>query len=301
MALETIVAGHRVAILGARGFTGGAVLALLVSSGWPVFAFARGLPPRAETPGANPRWCPLDSPTPAAVAYWISTIPIWELAPYFPLIAASGARRILALSSTSRFSKAGSGDEEERGLAARLEAGERELRAWAETAGIEWVILRPTMIYGAGRDHNVSSLLRFIRRFGFLPVIGAARGLRQPIHVDDLARACVAALTSPAAAGRDYNLGGGEILSYGELCLRLFPALGRRPRLVRIPLWLFRLARPLRGLLPPRLRWLVAMLERMNLDLVFDQQAARTDLDFRPRGFALAADDLVDRSNRILP
>ncbi len=60
--------------------------------------------------------------------------------------------------------------------------------------GVEWVILRPTLIYGHGRDKNITEIARFIRRFGFFPLLGKANGLRQPIHVEDVAEACFAAL-----------------------------------------------------------------------------------------------------------
>ncbi len=41
--------------------------------------------------------------------------------------------------------------------------------------GIEYTILRPTMIYGSGLDRNTSSIVRFIKRFGFLNHIKITR------------------------------------------------------------------------------------------------------------------------------
>jgi hypothetical protein len=43
--------------------------------------------------------------------------------------------------------------------------GEENLKAWAESKGVEWVILLPTLIYGHGRDKNISEIIQFIRRF----------------------------------------------------------------------------------------------------------------------------------------
>ncbi|MFM8898671.1 MAG: NAD-dependent epimerase/dehydratase family protein [Burkholderiales bacterium] len=151
---------------------------------------------------------------------------------YFPLIEASGARRVVALSSTSRFTKVGSGDTAENAIAAKLIDAEARVQAWAKRRGIEWVVLRPTLIYGQGRDKNISEMARFIRRFGFFPLLGSAQGLRQPIHAEDVAAACVAALQAPGAANRAYNLSGGESLAYREMVARVFAALGRSARLV---------------------------------------------------------------------
>jgi nucleoside-diphosphate-sugar epimerase len=224
--------------------------------------------------------------------YWICAAPIWVLPDYFPLIEASGARCVVALSSTSRFTKAGSGDTAENAVAAKLIENEARVQEWAEARGIKWVILRPTLIYGLGRDKNISEIARFIRRFGFFPLLGQAQGLRQPIHAEDVAKACVAALQAPAAANRAYNISGGETLAYREMVARVFGAVCRPVRLVTVPLWIFRLAVAMLCRLPRYRQWSAAMAERMNRDLVFDHTDAARDLSFKPRGFSLKAEDL---------
>ena len=218
--------------------------------------------------------------------------PIWVLPEYFSLIEASAARRVVALSSTSRFTKVGSGDTAENDIAAKLIDAEARVQAWAESRGIEWVVLRPTLIYGQGRDKNISEMARFIRRFGFFPLLGSAQGLRQPIHAEDVAAACVAALQAPGAANRAYNLSGGESLAYSEMVARVFAALGRPARLVTVPLWAFRLAVAMLRRLPRYRHWSAAMAERMNRDLVFDHAEAARDFGFKPRGFAPTAKDV---------
>lgn len=224
--------------------------------------------------------------------YWICAAPIWVLPDYFSFIEASGARRVVALSSTSRFTKVGSGDTAENAVAAKLIESEARVQTWAEARGIEWVVLRPTLIYGQGRDKNISEMARFIRRFGFFPLLGRAQGLRQPIHAKDVAAACVAALHAPDAANRAYNISGGETLPYRVMVTRVFEALGRPARLVNVPLWAFRLAVAVLHHLPRYRHWSAAMAERMNRDLVFDHADAARDLGFKPRDFALTAEDV---------
>ena len=225
--------------------------------------------------------------------YWICVAPIWVLPDYFALIEAAGARRVVVLSSTSRFTKVGSGDTAEQATAAKLIDGETRLQAWAESRGIELVILRPTLIYGIGRDKNISEIARFIRRFGFFPVLGEAKGLRQPIHAEDVAAACVSALQAPDAANRAYNISGGETLSYREMVIRVFDALGRRPRLLTVPLWAFRLAVTTLRRLPRYRQWSAAMAERMNRDLVFDHTEAARVIGFKPRQFSVSPEDVA--------
>ncbi len=256
----------RVGVLGASSLVGGCLLPMLRDAGWRVVAYTRQ---KARQSGGGISWRQLPKVANASTGSartaaesgegvtpnWICVAPIWVLPDYFALIETSGARRVVVLSSTSRFTKVGSGDTAEQATAAKLIDGETRLHAWAESRGIEWVILRPTLIYGIGRDKNISEIARFIRRFGFFPVLGEAKGLRQPIHAEDVATACVSALQATDAANRAYNISGGQTLSYREMVIRVFDALGRRPRLLTVPLWAFRLAVTMLRRLPRYRQW----------------------------------------------
>ena len=73
---------------------------------------------------------------------------------------------------------------------------------------------------------------------------------------------------------------------------RVFAALGRPARLLTVPLWSFRLTVAILRSLPPYRHYSAAMAERMNRDLVFDHADAARDLGFKPKGFALTAEDV---------
>lgn len=272
---------------------GSCLLPLLTRTGWLVEAFSRREPSSGD---ARVTWRVLD---PALlpqgeekIEYWICVAPIWVLPQYFDLLEACGARRVVALSSTSLFTKGDSSDSGEQEITEGLATGEEALRTWGEARGVEWVILRPTLIYGRGRDRNIAEMARFMRRFGFFPLLGRAGGLRQPVYVEDVASACLAALSSVLVKNRAYNLSGGETLSYRDMADRVFAALGRRPRLVTVPLRMFRWALAVMRLLPSYRHWSAAMAERMNRDLVFDHADATRDLGYAPRPFRLAVEDL---------
>lgn len=284
----------RVGVLGASSLIGGCLLPLFVHSEWQVTAYSRR---PVEVSGGGAVWKILSinqaKPVEEVTPYWICVAPIWVLADYLPLLESSGARRLVVLSSTSRFTKVGSDDTAENVVAARLISGEARVQAWAESRGVEWVILRPTLIYGLGRDKNISEIARFIDRFGFFPVLGRAEGLRQPIHAQDVAAACFSALQATGAVNRAYNISGGETLTYRDMVARVFAALGRRARLLTVPLWVFRLAVALLCCLPRYRQWSAAMAARMNRDLVFDHAEAALDIGFRPRPFSLRLEDIT--------
>ena len=213
--------------------------------------------------------------------------PLWLLPPALDGIRALGAGRLIAFGSTSLHTKMDSPSAGERRLAAWLAEAEAAL---ARDAGrIEWTIFRPTMIWGGGLDRNISTIARFIERFGFFPMAGWAPGLRQPVHADDLAQACMAALDRPASHGCRLDLGGGEVLSYRDMVTRIFETLGRPPRLVRLPPKLFRTLVSLAG---RRTRLDPAMVDRMAQDMVFDPEPARRIIGYAPRPFHPSRDDL---------
>ncbi|MDC7986371.1 NAD-dependent epimerase/dehydratase family protein [Rhodoplanes sp. TEM] len=250
---------------------------------------ADGLLPRLRDRGPVVTLSRRDDPGRAPsepVPDWVSLAPIWGVPELFGRLEAHGVRHIVALSSTSVLTKASAGDPGEQAVAARLAAGEQRLIAWAEPRGIAWTILRPTLIWGHGRDGNVSRIAAIVRRVGAFPVLGEAAGRRQPIHADDVATACLAALAAPAAAGHVYAITGGETLRYRDMVERVFAALGRTPRIVSVPLPLIRAGIALARWLPGGADLTPGMAERMNRDLVFDASPAANDFGFAARGVA---------------
>ena len=287
--------GSATGLLGATSLVGECAIPLLISGGRQVFAFSRRASEYTTETGLT--WLQLGAPSPphpgtTPIQDWLCLLPIWLLPQYFSMLEHYGARRIVALSSTSRFTKMDSSDAVENATASRLAESEEHLQEWAESRGIAWTILRPTLIYGRGRDKNIREIARLVNRFGFFPLLGKAGGLRQPIHAEDVAAACLEALRVDVSANRAYNISGGETLSYREMVSRVFSALGRRPRFVAIPLVIFRMAVACLRFFPQYRHWSASMAERMNRDLVFDHSDAIRDLGFSPRPFRLVPGDL---------
>ena len=157
------------------------------------------------------------------------------------------------------------------------------------TSGLDCTILRPTMIYGDRRDRNITRLVALTQRWPLLPLPGGGANLVQPVWVEDVAQALEAALR-PAAAGREYDLGGAHPLTYREMIEEIAAALGKRARAVPIPLALMMpLARgaELAGrCLGAEAPLTTAQLRRMREDRTVDWSAAAADLGFRPLTFA---------------
>jgi MPBQ/MSBQ methyltransferase len=95
-------------------------------------------------------------------------------------------------------------------------AVENMVRRAAKEAGFEYVILRPTTVYGVGwrgTDRLIQQALQGVRQLWprYYQV-----GL-QMVHARDMADACVLAGTRPEAAGREFNIAGLEVATLEDI------------------------------------------------------------------------------------
>jgi len=111
------------------------------------------------------------------------------------------------------------------------------------TCGLDWAIVRPTIVLGPGSAalDGFRPLLR--PRVVLLPGGGAVR--MQPIHVDDVADALIRLARAGELGDRTHELGGPEVLTLREFLSRAHRALygDAGPRSVPVPIG------PIRGLL----------------------------------------------------
>ena len=271
-------------VFGGSGQIGVPLLDRLQDAGWRVFAVSRGR--HADVPGVQ--WLQGDlarcDELPRAVDAIISCGPLDHFERWYAASAVE-APRVLAFGSTSVEAKRDSADPAERDLAQRLRAGEQGVFAAAAGRGAQATLLRPTLVYGAGRDQTLTRIAGLARQWGRFVLPHDARGLRQPVHVDDLAAAAMAALDALAAHGRAYDLPGGETLPYREMVARTLEALRPPPRLLEVPSPLFAAALLGARALGRGGGFGAAALARMREDLVFDAAPARDDFGYAPRPF----------------
>ena len=202
-------------------------------------------------------------------------------------------RRIVCFSSSSVLVKADSPDAAERDIMRAISVAEAELNVLCTQRGILLYLLRPTLIYGCGRDRNVSLLADFARRFRFVPVAGRASGLRQPVHADDLAALAAAIVTGAVTTGLESAVAGGDTLTFRDMVVRVFEAFGLRPRAVSLPPVLLADATRIAGKLFGGGDINAEMVLRQNRALVFDDSALRDLFGHAPRPFRPTAADFA--------
>lgn len=271
-------------VFGASGQIGAALLPRLIAAGWQVHALSRG--PQAAMPGVTWHRGGFGSmpELPTGVDAIVSCGPLDAFGRWYA-DTAPDCPRVIAFGSTSVLVKHDSVDPAERDLAARLQGGEDAVFATAVRTGAAATLLRPTLVYGAGRDASLSRIAAIAERLGGFAIPADARGLRQPVHVDDLAAAAIAALHAPASHGRAYALGGGEALPYRQMLARTLACLQPPARLWTVPAPMFRAALAVAHALGRAKGFGPGALARLREDMVFDIAPAIRDLGYAPRPF----------------
>jgi nucleoside-diphosphate-sugar epimerase len=286
----------RLLVTGGSGFLGGFVLAEAARRGHDCVALARSASAarRVTARGAAPLEGDLDDDALTGVFAGARCDALVNLASlgfgHAPSIVAAavgaGLGRAVFVSTTAVTT----------GLPARSKAVRLAAEATVRSSGLAWTILRPTMIYGAPGDRNMSRLLALLAMAGrafppggpplFLPVPGGGGRLQQPVHVADVAAALLTAVERPGTAGSCYDIAGPEPVTFAELLRASAAAVGCRARLLPVPLApVIALTRCYERLSSrPKIR--AEQWQRLAEDKAFPIDAARRDLEFAPRPLA---------------
>lgn len=274
---------NRSLVIGGTGLVGGYIVDRLKDRGERPLVLSRG-----EQTATGIDWIRGDLTDPSSLRLpsfttLYCTADAALVAPALPHLLNPSLRRVIAFSSTSVMTKVDSEIARERETIRDLADAEEQIKAACLRQNVGWTILRPTLIYAEGRDINITPLSRLIRQFGFMPLVGDASGLRQPVHAEDLAIGAIAAAESPLTTNKLYLLPGLETITYREMIGRIFDGLGRPRRMVSLPpaLWrvLFMLAQPLFP--AANVAWGL----RMMKDMTFDAGPAIKDFGWSPRAF----------------
>ncbi|GIW25524.1 complex I NDUFA9 subunit family protein [Meiothermus sp.] len=138
-----------------------------------------------------------------------------------------------------------------RGTGSRYYETKAEGEELVQASGLDWTILRPSLIFGVG-DEFFGGILKGLvtAPIPFIPQIGDGSFVFRPIWVGDVAAAFEQSLQRPATLQRSYNLVGPKEYTLRELLLLVRDTLGSRKPLLPIPLALMNLVVPLISPLP---------------------------------------------------
>lgn len=149
-------------------------------------------------------------------------------------------------------------------------------------SGVNYTIVRPTLVYGKRGGQEFDIFLSNLRKFPIIPFIGNGSALKRPVYVEDIIDGLIALAKLPSGKGKIYNFSGGEAISmiyFAKLCLFLMDT--RYQMFLHIPAWLCKLSAVFlkKVMKHPPLRW--NMIAGATQDANLDPTDAIRDLGFK--------------------
>ncbi|ATH82679.1 NAD-dependent dehydratase [Ectopseudomonas mendocina] len=111
---------------------------------------------------------------------------------------------------------------------------EQLVQAFCERHGMEWVVVRPPLVYGPGVRANFRRMMLALGRGLPLPV-GALHNRRSLVALENLVDFLFCCVNHPSAANQRFLVSDGQDLSVAELSRKLAAALGSCSWLVPLP------------------------------------------------------------------
>ncbi len=150
---------------------------------------------------------------------------------------------------------------------------EQALHRVASETGMEIVIIRPPLVYGAGVKGNFAQMLKVLSRGIPLP-LASITNARSLIYLGNFVDALLRCATHPAAAGKTYLVSDGKDISTPELLRQLGAAMGHQARLLPFP--------PAFLMLAGRLLGRSGQINRLLGSLQIDSSKIRDELEWQP-------------------
>jgi predicted dehydrogenase/nucleoside-diphosphate-sugar epimerase len=111
----------------------------------------------------------------------------------------------------------------------------KEGEAMVAHAGLDWVTVRPSLVYGAAPVGLFATLAAYLRSLPVVPVIGSGEIELDPIHIDDVCEVLVQCVNRSDVVGKTYDLLGPDRVTFNEFLARLSRELGIRKPVIHIP------------------------------------------------------------------
>jgi uncharacterized protein YbjT (DUF2867 family) len=188
--------------------------------------------------------------------------------------AVSGVRRFINMSQLGAAPD----------LPYRFLASKGQAQALVAQSDFDWTAFRPSVVWGP-EDEFANTFAKLAQMTPFIfPIIGDGLAKFEPVWVEDVVTAVEASLDDGATYGKEFELGGPEVLTMEQIERRTLAAMDARRLFVRFPVPLIRIAVWLMETLLPSPPVTRSLLELLAVDNV-TRDNSTTRFVSSPRAF----------------
>jgi len=131
----------------------------------------------------------------------------------------------------------------------RYAASKAEAEQIVKNSGIEYMIVRPSLVYG-GRTGSLGKIIDYAEKFPILPILGSGRAKEQPIHINELVELTLMMIRD-FKPGAEIYAAGRDAMPFSALVKSIGNCIGKKVRIMPVP------AKPV--------YWLIKLVEKAGL------------------------------------
>jgi len=183
----------------------------------------------------------------------------------------SGVKKIIYISSSAASLNGGG-----------YSRSKLEAEQLIKKSGMQWLILRPSEVYGHREGDSINRLIRWIQRYIFVPVIGTGTCKLSPVFIDDVVSAIASSIFNKELENETIVLAGPEELTYDDLVDRVAAYFGVKRLKLHLPAGLIRFGITVM----PKLGMNILVpdqISRLLCNKSFKIDLAKEKLDYSPR------------------
>ena len=183
----------------------------------------------------------------------------------------------------------------------KLNVFEPQIRKDFEERGVKYVFIRPTMIFGTPKDHNISTFIRWFNKYPVFPIVGKGQANIRPVSRFDVAEGYYLILKNfDKLKHTDYIVSGEKEMTLIEMFKKIAELSGRRVKFFNVPYPFARFCVMAVYFVSFKKIDYREKLDRLTEDRAYDHDLITEEFGYSPRSFEERVKPLIDEVKKVV-
>lgn len=164
-------------------------------------------------------------------------------------------------------------------------------------SGLEYCIIRPSLMYGPTDDKNIGYLINFAKKFPFFPIPGNGKWPRQPIYIDDMCL-LVISLIKDFPVNQIYSINGKEAIFFKDMIKIVLDEVDGFHFRLFLPVSVFKSAMMFYQKLIGNEEFTIDQVDSLTAEEIFPDYAWWDEFNIRPTTFQEGVKKMIELENK---